>query len=129
MWTFVVFLCLSAMASDCHELFLRGETTSGLYTIQPADSEPFEVFCEMTPGKWRTKIIGLGLLVLLIPQNVTSYNPRFVRLFIEGGWTVIQRRQDGSVDFDQLWQAYQTGFGSLNGKNPMWTDSVLHVSK
>uniref|UniRef100_A0A8C2L015 Angiopoietin-like 4 n=1 Tax=Cyprinus carpio TaxID=7962 RepID=A0A8C2L015_CYPCA len=42
-----------AMASDCHELFLRGETTSGLYTIQPTDSEPFEVFCEMTPGEWR----------------------------------------------------------------------------
>lgn len=29
---------------------------------------------------------------------------------------MIQRRQDGSVDFDQLWQAYEKGFGSLNGK-------------
>ncbi|RXN38982.1 angiopoietin-related 4-like protein [Labeo rohita] len=85
-----------AMASDCHELFLRGETTSGLYTIQPADSEPFEVFCEMTP---------------------------------EGGWTVIQRRQDGSVDFDQLWQAYQTGFGSLNGEFWLGLEKIHSVSK
>lgn len=29
---------------------------------------------------------------------------------------MIQRRQDGSVDFDQLWEAYEKGFGSLNGK-------------
>lgn len=34
----------------------------------------------------------------------------------DGGWTVIQRRQDGSVNFDQGWEAYEDGFGSLNGK-------------
>ncbi|XP_026139706.1 angiopoietin-related protein 4-like [Carassius auratus] len=84
-----------AMATDCHELFLRGETTSGLYTIQPTDSEPFEVFCQMS----------------------------------EGGWTVIQRRQDGSVDFDQLWQAYQTGFGSLNGEFWLGLEKIHSVSK
>lgn len=39
------------MASDCHELFLRGETTSGVYTIQPVNAEPFKVFCEMTACK------------------------------------------------------------------------------
>ena len=33
-----------------------------------------------------------------------------------GGWLVVQRRQDGSVDFTKTWAEYEEGFGDLNGE-------------
>ena len=33
-----------------------------------------------------------------------------------GGWLVVQRRQDGSVDFNRTWSEYEDGFGKLTGE-------------
>ncbi|XP_016095992.1 fibrinogen C domain-containing protein 1-like [Sinocyclocheilus grahami] len=41
-----------------------------------------------------------------------------------GGWTVIQRREDGSVNFFRDWEAYREGFGKITGEHWLGKPSV-----
>ena len=35
----------------------------------------------------------------------------------EGGWTIIPRRLDGSVNVNHSWAEYRHGFGKIDGKH------------
>ncbi|CAH1251215.1 PRSS12 [Branchiostoma lanceolatum] len=67
---------------------------------------------------WTTSgVYRIGLL----PSDVEAYCDMDTA---GGGWTVIQRRQDGSVPFNRNWEEYKQGFGDKNGEYWLGNENI-----
>ncbi|XP_062568909.1 fibroleukin-like [Saccostrea cucullata] len=85
--------------ADCKDLHKNGHTNSGVYEIYP---------------------------------DGTNTSP--IRVFCDmdtkgGGWTVIQKRVDGSQSFDKDWEAYKNGFGTLDRDVWIGNDIIHQLTK
>lgn len=66
-----------------------------------------------------------GIYEILIPSY--SSQPFKVECDVEthgGGWTILLRREDGSVDFYRDWNVYKKGFGDLDGEFFLGLDKI-----
>ncbi|KAL1259114.1 hypothetical protein QQF64_009691 [Cirrhinus molitorella] len=45
-----------------------------------------------------------------------------------GGWTIIQLRKDGTLDFHRTWKEYKMGFGSLTGEHWLGNELVYKLT-
>ncbi|XP_055529961.1 protein scabrous [Wyeomyia smithii] len=67
---------------------------------------------------------GEGNLYLIAPTG--QHHPLMTQCFNE--WTTIQRRQDGSVDFNRSWEDYANGFGSPAGEFWIGNQALHHLT-
>ena len=48
---------------------------------------------------------------------------------VGGGWTVVQKRLNGSVDFHRNWSDYKNGFGELDGESWLGLEKMHRLTK
>ncbi|XP_026102984.1 microfibril-associated glycoprotein 4-like [Carassius auratus] len=87
--------------NDCSDMYNSGEKVSGIYSIYPAGDVPVLVYCEM----------------------ISDWNDED-----NGGWTVIQRRMDGSVNFYRPWDQYKRGFGNVEGEYWLGLENMYQLT-
>ncbi|CAM4459094.1 unnamed protein product [Leuciscus chuanchicus] len=89
------------MPADCSDLYKAGQKLSGIYSIYPAGDVPVWVYCHM------------------ISDGKDEDN---------GGWTVIQRRMDGSVNFYRPWNQYKRGFGNVESEYWLGLENMYQLT-
>ncbi|KAM6221708.1 angiopoietin-2 isoform 3-T3 [Rhynchocyon petersi] len=69
-----------------------------------------------------------GLYTLTFPNSTEKIKAYCDMETSGGGWTVIQRREDGSVDFQRTWKEYKVGFGNPSGEHWLGNEFVSQLT-
>ncbi|XP_067939470.1 ficolin-2-like [Watersipora subatra] len=65
-----------------------------------------------------------GVYTIEIPNSGLDAFEVWCDFFDGHGWTTIQKRMDGSVDFYIYWDNYKNGFGNIDGEHWMGNDRI-----
>ena len=67
-------------------------------------------------------------MYIIKPDDLPAFDVFCDQTTEGGGWTVFQKRLDGSVDFYLKWADYKSGFGDLNGEFWLGLDKIHRLT-
>ncbi|XP_054051821.1 angiopoietin-2 isoform X4 [Rissa tridactyla] len=77
---------------------------------------------------YKSGLITSGIYTLTVPNTAQEKKAYCDMETGGGGWTVIQRREDGSVDFHRTWKEYKMGFGDPAGEYWLGNEFVSQLT-
>ncbi|XP_056014358.1 ficolin-2-like [Ostrea edulis] len=86
-------------------------------SYDPTDcTEIYGLSSALPSGLYRIKIPILGHVTVVCEMEIDG-----------GGWTIFQRRMDGSEDFYRTWAEYKDGFGNLTSEVWLGNDKLHYL--
>ncbi|XP_040822720.1 angiopoietin-2 isoform X5 [Ochotona curzoniae] len=77
---------------------------------------------------FRSGLTTSGVYTLTFPNSTEETKAYCDMETGGGGWTTIQRREDGSVDFQRTWKEYKMGFGNPSGEHWLGNEFVSQLT-
>ncbi|XP_008330923.1 angiopoietin-related protein 5 isoform X2 [Cynoglossus semilaevis] len=126
---------LDILGSQVTELMTKVQTLSS--EVQRSNTEMYSVKPVQSHGRDCSDIkdtlmsvvpkIPSGIYIVH-PENMDTSFEVFCEMdYMGGGWTVMQRRNDGLTDFKRSWSDYVDGFGNLAGEHWLGLKKVFHI--
>ncbi|OBS74910.1 hypothetical protein A6R68_14545 [Neotoma lepida] len=122
-----------ALANLKHNLQALSSNSSSLQQQQQQLMELVQRLVRIVAQDQRPEIKRSGAntsgVYLIRVANMT----RPVKVFCDmetdgGGWTLIQRRQDGSMNFQRTWEEYKEGFGNVAREHWLGNEAVHRLT-
>ncbi|CAH3194193.1 unnamed protein product [Porites evermanni] len=117
--------CNNAMLKEIKELLDQLQTDINILKGNKSNNNGKQQNCaelykagERISGVYTIDPDGQGAFDVFCDQTTTG-----------GGWTMFQKRLDGSVDFYRGWTDYKWGFGNLNGEFWLGLDKINRLTK
>ncbi|XP_036371732.1 angiopoietin-2b isoform X3 [Megalops cyprinoides] len=106
---------IMAMVTHCN-----GQYRTHISNVPKEDAASYRDCAEI----YKSGITESGVYTLHLPNSTQP-----VKVFCDmktqgGGWTLLQHRRDGSVDFHRGWKDYKKGFGDPSGEHWLGNDNI-----
>ncbi|KFB38441.1 hypothetical protein ZHAS_00005897 [Anopheles sinensis] len=120
---------LKQLAENKKSLDMLTDSVRNMSTVSEKNKKILEAYFPYPVRSCRQVMKLSGRYLIHVEENTKPFEVFCEQNKFDGGWTVIQHRFDGSIDFYRNWTEYRNGFGKLDGEFWLGLEYVHQLTK